>query len=267
MSGLTKHIQEESFQKLKLLSGKSIGIRGWKMKEEKDFLFSIEANPDDKAFLIKECVRLGRNCVDNQELFDTLSRNDILFVLTNLRKLSKGGTIDFTYRCVNPKCPTYDEHNEQQRKDTGMSGMGRIPYEAKLDLEKDLITRPFDPSPFKIDKYTFHVKELTFTHQMEMEKEYFSDEAQSNIRKFQHYFMLESIKKLEVEGDDEVYEPPNIQELDDLIDTFSPGKAEEMGDKIVEKRSSFTIEKTVICPQCQFETEVLYEELFSIMVF
>ena len=112
-TGIMKHIQEDSFQKLKLLSGKSIGIRGWKMKEEKDFLFSVEANPDDKTFLINECVRLGRNCVDNQETYDSLSRNDILFILTSLRKISKGGTVDFTFRCVSPKCPSYEKYDKE----------------------------------------------------------------------------------------------------------------------------------------------------------
>lgn len=267
MSGLTKHIQEESFQKLKLLSGKSIGIKAWKMKEEKDFLFSIEANPDDKTFLINECVRLGRNCVDNQELFDTLSRNDILYVLTNLRKISKGGTIDFSYRCNNPECSTYEKFNKEKQKETGMPGAGNIAFEAKLDLDTDLVTEPFKDEPFKLGKYTFHVREMPFSEQMELEMKYFSDEKNSSIRKFQHYFMLNSIKKIEIEGDDEVYEPPDIEDLDALIDSFSPVDSTKMDDEIIDRRSSFKIEKKITCPQCQHETSVIYQELFSIMVF
>jgi hypothetical protein len=237
------------------------------MKEEKDFLFSVESNPDDRTFLINECVRLGRNCVDNMELFDTLSRNDLLYILTQLRKLSKGGTIEFTYRCVNPECSTFVKNDKETEEKTGIPGAGNIPYEARLDLEEDFVVTFFNSEPFKIGKYTLYVKEMSFTEQMELEKEYLGDEKKISIRKFQHYFMLHSIAKIEVEGDEEVYENPTIEELDALVDTFSPKESAEMDEKIVERKTSFGIEKKVTCPACQHQSDVVYEELFSIMVF
>ena len=111
---LIQHIQQEvSFQKLKLLSGQSIGIRKWLMKEEKEFLFAIETQMDNNDLLIDECLSLSRKCVDDVALFDTLSKNDLAYAISKQRALSKGEEITFIYKCSNPKCETFTESDEK----------------------------------------------------------------------------------------------------------------------------------------------------------
>lgn len=266
MSNLTKHIKEQNFQKLKLLSGKSIGIKGWRMREEKDFLFATESKPDDRQFLINECIKLSKKCVDDKELYDTLTRNDLLWILERQRKLSKGTKIEFQFRCVNEKCETYELYNKEVQKETGIKGAGKVPYDAELDLDKDIATRPFNADPIVIGKYTFTIKEVSFLGQRILEDQFIKDKD-VKLNQFQYHLIRNSIDTIKIEGQEEVFENIDPAELTEIFDDLKPDEYEKLTEETIARKSNFEITKKVKCPKCENETDVMYDELFSIMIF
>jgi len=266
MSNLTKHIKEQNYQKLKLLSGKSIGLKGWRMREEKDFLFATESKPDDRGFLIDECIILSKSCVDDKKLYETLTRNDILWILSRQRKLSKGTKIEFQFRCVDEDCPTYQLYDEQLQKETGLKGAGKVPYDAELDLDKDITTRPFNADPITIGKYTFTIKEVSFLDQRALEDLYIKDND-VKLQKFQYHLIKNSVDKIQIEGQEEVFENIDPDELTEIFDDLKPDEYTKLTEETIERKSNFEITKKVQCPECENETDVMYDELFSVMIF
>lgn len=270
MNDLTKHIQEQNFQKIKLLSGRSIGIRGWLMKEEKEFLFAVETKQKDKELVINECLKLAKKCVDNQELFDTLSRNDLLFILAQLRKLSKGSEVDMSFFCASPKCPDWMEFTEKEQKETGRRGRGRIPHEDIIDIEKDAEIQYADfskPIELKLNTkiFKFFLKEIPFNKQFDLEKEFLNDKENIRLNEFNWNFVMNMIDKVQI-GEEVHSESTDEQKLE-LLELISPKEFKKMNDKIIEMSSRFLINKTVKCPKCEYETEIIYDELFSLMIF
>lgn len=256
---LLKHIPEVSYQKLKLLSGQSIGIRKWLMKEEKEFLFAIETQMNNKDLLIDECLKLSKKCSDDDALFETLSKNDLVFMLSKQRALSKGEKIDFTFKCNNTECSDYNAELKSGRSDN----------EAVVDLKKNIKTEPFDFTPIEINEYKFHLKDIPYPRVRLMEKDYLSNEDEPELFKLNHAVVLNSIKSVDIgEGEDEKHHDNfSLEQLDELLDTLIHDDYTELSNSIGKKISSFTIDKKVTCPICNHSSEVAYEELFSLMVF
>lgn len=266
MSELIQYIKEFNYQKIKLLSGKPLDIRGWVMKEEKDFLFAVETRQDDKDFMVDESISLARKCVreNTVDFFDKLSRNDILFTLTQMRKISKGNTVDFSYRCINPECDDWVEYPKNIQEETGLIGQGKIQYESKIDLEKDIETKTFDDSVIKVGKLKFHIQEVSYMVQKEMESQYIKKDS-PNLTAFNYYFVLNSIKAIEI--GEKTINDFSREELIQFVDSLGPNDFEKLSDGISSRVSNFNIKKNVSCPKCDFSSDVVYEEMFSLMVF
>lgn len=246
---LVAHIPEVSFQKLKLLSGKSIGIRKWLMKEEKEFLFSIETQMDNQELLINECLSLSRKCVDNVNLFDNLSKNDLLFLISKQRTLSKGEEIEFTYRCYHEDC----------------DDQAKTELEEMLDLKTDVKLEHFNFEPIEINEYKFHLKDVSYSKIRLMDKNYLSDEENPELFKLNNEFILNSIDVLEI--NETKHENLNLDYLDEFLGTLSHDDYAFLSNEIGAKISNFSLDKKVSCPVCGNENIVAYEEIFSLMVF
>lgn len=262
MSELNSFIDKPSYNKIKLLSGKSIGIRPWVMKEEKDFLFAIETKLDDKDLLIEQALKLAKKCVDKPGLFDTLSKNDCIFILAQLRKISKGQEIEIDYRCNNTKCPTFVPFDEKRQEETGLEGQGNIPLQGAINLDSEVKTKLFNSKPFVIGNYKIYLKEVPFSKQTELENKHLTN---LNLNAFNWFFVLNSIAA--IEKDDKKIDDFTWKELVAFADSFSSTEFKELSEKIGDHLSEFEIEKKVSCPSCKNEMTILYEEIFSLLVF
>lgn len=268
MSELLKLIEEPGYQTIKLLSGKSLDIRGWLMKEEKDFLFAVETRMDDRDLLITEALKLAKKCIakENHKSFDELSRNDLVFTLAQMRKLSKGNEIDFSYRCSNDKCSDWMEFNEQQREQMdGAVGQGRTLLESKISIDDDIIYGDFNTKPVKLERFNVLLKEVSYTVQRKLEKKYIKEDEVS-LNAFNFDFVMASIAGIEIpEG--KVIDDFTDEELIKFIDSLPPSEFQLLTDGVADGVSEFTLSKKVKCPLCKNESEVVYDELFSLMVF
>ncbi len=264
--GLSQFTQEDKFDTIKLLSGKSVGVRKWRMKEEKDFLFAIETKLDDQDHMINECVNLAKKCVDKPVMFEHFSRNDILNILRDLRIISKGQEVDFTYHCVNEECPTFRVFDEKKQEETGLKGQGNIPLEAIVDLKADLKLKVFDPKPVIVGDYKIYPKEISWTQQRTLETRFIDLKKQKyELNKFNWHFIMSCISA--IEKDEKKIENFDNVELEQFLDNLSTDEFNKLSDGIGLRLSEFSVDKKVRCPDCGNESDVIYEELFSLLVF
>lgn len=254
-NALLTNVTEVSYQKLKLLSGKTIGIRKWLMKEEKEFLFSIETQMENKELLIEECLKLSKNCCDNATLFETLSKNDLIYMLSKQRALSKGEDIEFTFKCNNTECGDFDP----------VAKSGRHDNESMINLKENVKTEPYDFTPIVIGDYTFHLEDIPFSKVRLMEQEFLSNPDEPELFKLNHAVMINSIEKIEIK--ETVHDDFTLDQLTELLDTFTHDDYTILANKIGENISTFEIDKLVTCPICNETNNIVYEEIFSLMVF
>jgi len=266
---LLKYIQtEDVFQKVKLLNGQSIGIIPWKVKQENQLLFSIETNGDDKSYIVDQCIILARKCVDNVELFDTLSRNVLLDLITKIRKFSKGETIEITYKCNNPECSTFHKYSPEVAKLKGKLGESTMELDGMIDLNEDISTKMFDDSPLDLPKFVFHFKEAPYLVQKELEEKLLYGEK-IKINEFNYKLLLASVSKIEIKKADnnEVISEFSKDELSAFIDNLSSTDYKKLLGGFVDKISTFELKKEVSCPSCNQSQEIMYDNIFSLLVF
>lgn len=260
---LADYISEESFQRVKLLSGQSISIKPWKMKEEKDFLFAVETQSQESN--IEECIKLSKRCVDpkDHKVFDQLAKNDILHLLSQQRKLSKGKVVDITFRCVNPKCQDFITYPPEQQEATGRLGIANTLQEDKVNLDDNLKITAQKDEPIQVNQFTFHTRELPFSMHKALEDKYFGGEV-PELNRFTYDFVRYSIIKIEIEGNEVVFD---IDVLTEFLDQLSKDEYDDLANAVYENASEFSIEKEVTCSFCGNTVPIVYEELFSMLVF
>ena len=265
MGKFNKFISEPNFEKLKLLSGKSIGYVGWDVKQEKEFLFGLESKEDDNDFITESCVRLIKTCIDSEEVYNNLSRSDLLYLLMNMRKKAKGSKIEFNYFCTNDQCKDFREHSEENKKKTGRKGQGLSAHISEIDLETDDVKiKTLSKKPLVIDKFKFTFKDISFTEQKELESKFITKDN-LELNEFFYHFILHSIKTVEIE--EEKITDFTFEDLDELIESLNAGEYKKLSEGIKERMSKFNISKKVKCPMCENESTITYENLFSILVF
>lgn len=275
MSELKKYLSEPSHQKIKLLDGRSIGIRKWLLGEEKDFLFNIESRRSqvedsdtsitEKDVKIEEAIQLAKKCVDKPKMLDTMSSSNIVYLLSELRKISKGEKIEFTYHCNNPDCPDYIEFNEEQRKRFGVKGQSRTPFEGDINLSSEEIeVKRLNDAPIKIGGFKYHIRELPYSSEKELDEKYLK---KLKLNEWNYNFVLDSIAAIEPEGEEKI-EITDKDELSEFLDKkLSTSQFKDLSEKMAEQICGFSINKKVKCPLCQQEIDIIYDELFSLMVF
>lgn len=265
MGAFDKYITERSYERIKLLSGKSIGYHGWDVKQEKEFLFQLESKDDDDDFVTECCIQLMKSCIDSPEVFDNLSRADLLYLLMNMRKKSKGSKIEFSYYCTNNKCVDFKEYSKEDKEKTGREGQGMTANLSEIDLDSEDITiKNISNKPVKVgEKYKFFFKDISYSEQRKLEEKYIEKDQQ--LKKFLYNFILNSIKKVEI-GEDKI-DNFTTEDLNDLVESLSAGEYEELSKGIKNRMSKFIISKKVQCPLCEDKSTVMYDNLFSILVF
>ena len=272
MSELSKYIQKPTFIKIKLLDGRSIGIRKWMMAEEKEFLFAIESRKEQKdtednniSITIDESIKLARRCVDKPDLINKLSKHNLIYLLSELRKASKGSTINFNFNCTNERWPDYIKLSPEQAEREGVVGRSRTLFDDVIDLnsDEDVTIKRFDKATVTVKNFKFYVNEIPYIEQMEIDR--FLKELR--LSEWNYEYVLASIKAVEPEGQKKIMNFKK-EELIEFIDTqLDSTEFKVLSDGIAESLSEFKIIKEVTCPLCQNKSTVVYDEIFSLMVF
>lgn len=252
MSELSKYLEKnESYQKVKLLNGKSIQIKPWNVGQENKALFAIDMDPDNRENIVTQCINLIRQCVDKPEEFDKLSRNALLDLTAKIRKLSKGTNIDVAFECENPKCPM------------NSGKMDRIPIEDTINIDECIKATAFDETLINIDKFGFKLNEVSFETQKKLELECLDKKIE--IRKFNHELLKQSIVEIVI-VDKEITDFDH-NEIETLLNLLSTKDYQLLMKKFVKAMSTFKIEKKVKCPHCDDENDLSYDNIYSLLVF
>lgn len=233
--------QDYKYVKVPLPSGKSIGVRGWKVKDEKELLFSLEtvSDSDNVEFdKIKGIVSFLKECVDDKNKFDKLSENDIKRICIEIRKMSKGDEIEYGYEC--PHC---------KAKITDM-----------VNLTKTLKVKSFDTTPFAVnDKLVLTFKDLEWLKTQDLYTR-FSDSA----TKFAFYFIINSIDSLTYEG--VTYTEFTEDEIVTFIDQLDPTDMDKLYKDFGNKGSSVSLDKQIKCTKCKEQIDVEFGDVLSFLV-
>lgn len=226
-----------SFQQLDLPSGKKIGIKPWRVREEKELLFAVEGIEDTMDGK-KEIIKFIRKCVDNESLFETLSNTDYVFSIAKLRKLSKGSNIEYLYKCE--KCSF-------ELQDT-------------VSLDGNLVVKKFDSSPIKLrDDLIFSIKEVAFKDYDMLVKTY------TKVTEYNYNYILKSIDSFAFKG--QVYEEFTQEELINSIDTLDSNEFASLVKQINAAGAEIKLEKQIKCGKCKHMNNVSFGDLYYFLAF
>lgn len=234
---LPKFNEDDNFSQVELLSGKKIGIKPWKVKEEKDLLFAVEGQTDTEAGR-KEIIKMIKRCVDNEGLFETLSNVDYVYLLSKLRKASKGNKIEYTYNCT--KCG----------------------FELSDDvlLDKHIVSKPFTGGVIKIrDDLTFATKEVSFKEYDALKQKY------PKSSEYNYNFIVKSIESFAFKG--EAYTEFTEAELIESLDTLSSTEFEKLAEFVSKSVAEISLEKKLTCGVCKNEMDVEFGDLYYFLAF
>jgi len=229
---------EISFIKVALPSGRTIGVRGWKVKDEKELMFALDAEEDIEDKKITHIINFLRNCVDNQATFDLLSEQDLKKVTLEIRKLSKGDSIEYNYQCPNCSSKLFDE----------------------VRLSKAEVVKPFNHEPLVLNEsISFLFKDIPYKEADILFEKYKDSEA-----KYTYYFLLSSIEAITHEGT--VYDKFSVEELDEWIGNLNSDDLDKLYTTFEEKVSEVKLEKKLTCIKCKEVFPIEYGNLFSFLV-
>lgn len=230
-------INESSFTQETLLSGKKIGFKPWRVKEERELLYAIEGmdNQNDSR---KEIVKFIRKCVDNQSTFDNLSPTDQVYLLTKLRRSSKGSTIEFKYPC--DKC--------------SFELIGNV------SVVDNLIIKKFENKPIVVNKdLTITIKEVPFE-----DVDYLKENC-TKLAEYNFEYLLRSIDSIAYKKI--VYEDFNLDEIRNFVDELSSEDLKVISNKIEEASAEIKLEKEITCERCKTVNKVRFGDLYHFLAF
>jgi len=232
------NLNENVFYKpIELLSNKKIGIKPWKVKEEKNLLFTVEGIEKDEDARV-EIVKFIKSLCDDEKIFNTLSKANVVYTLSQLRKQSKGTVIEYNYDCQKCQFPLTDEVN----------------------IEKDMTTQKFDSTPIKIGtELVFGIKEVSDTDTTNLRKKFVKN------TEYNFNFIIKSIDTIAHKG--QVYEEFSEAELIEFVDGMESLDFEELCKKIIAAQADVSIEKTLTCGKCKHVNEIVFGELESFLAF
>jgi DNA-directed RNA polymerase subunit RPC12/RpoP len=180
-----------------------------------------------------------KKCTDDQIKFDALSENDIKKICIEVRKISKGETISYGYKCQ--EC--------------------NIPIEDEVNLTKHQVIRAFDATPIKVnDKLILTFKDLSYKTSEELYNKYGTSD-----KKFTYYYIINSIDSITYE--DKTYTTFTEQEVIDFLDRLDPNEMAIVYDKFDSKVSSVELKRNFKCFKCKKPVEVEFGDLLSFLVF
>lgn len=237
-------IENVSFTEKRLPSGKKIGLKPWRVKEEKELLFAIDAieeNADSEQNHLIEIINFIGKCTSDKELFKTLSNVDCLSLAAELRKMSKGGTIEYELPCE--KCKN------------------RIPD--FLNISESVKIKDFDYTPIQIDEIIFTLKDVSFEVQTKLLRE----NKNISLRRYNHMYLLHSIDAITHKG--QAYLNFTIEDLDNFIDQLDSDQYDKLNSELQKRISNVYVEKKLTCnnPKCKEEHDVNFGNLYRFFVF
>lgn len=234
---LPKNNEEIHYVKIKLPSGKQIGVRGWRIKDEKELLFALESEENAEAEKLKYIYDFLKKCTDDLDKFDLLSENDIKKVCIEIRKLAKGETIDYNYTC---KC--------------GMR------LNDMVNLTKHQTVKPFDQSPTVINEdLTITFKDLSYKKADELVELY-----GKTPKKFTYYYVINSVDGVSYKG--QTYTTFTAAEVDEFLEDKKSEVLQKIYDAFDSKVSMVTLSQKITCLKCKKEVEITFGDLLSFLV-
>lgn len=230
--------EDFKFSQVKLPSGKTIGVRGWRVKDEKELLFTLETEENVEENKMNHIVSFLRTCVDDKSKFDTLSENDIKKITIEVRKLSKGEEVSYNYQC--PNC--------------------KIRLEDVLVLTSSQTIRETNLTPSKINEtliVTF--KDVSFNKFQDIFKRF-----NESYTKFSFYYVANSIESVTFNGT--TYTEFTEEEMVDFLDQLNPIDMEKIYKEFSEKSSLMSINRHIKCHKCGEEIDVEFGDTISFLV-
>ena len=235
---LPKLNEEINYMNVKVPSGKTIGVRGWKVKDEKELLFTLECdeNPDENK--PKLIINFLKQCCDDKTKFDSLAENDIMKIAVEIRKLSKGDTIEYNYACDSCNNKFFDTVN----------------------LTKNLEVKSFDESPIKLnDNLMVTLKSVTWK---DTEKLY--NEFKDTPSKYQYKWIMNSIDSITYNG--KTYTEFTPEEVEEWFDELKSNDLANLYQEFESKLSKVDLVRKLKCLKCKADIEVNFGDLLSFLV-
>jgi len=230
--------EEISFIKIKLPSNKKIGVRGWKVKDEKELLFSLDSEDNVDENKVNHIIKFMRNCVDNQAMYDQLSEQDLKKIAIEIRKISKGDRIEYNLTCPHCQFKTFDE----------------------IHLSKSEVIKDFDISPIIVNEdLTIVIKDLSFNNADKLFEKY-----KNSPNKYTYYFMVNSIEAITYKN--EVYTGFSESEMDEWLGPLNSTDLEKIYKALEDNTSNVTLERKINCIKCKEEINVGFGNLFDFLI-
>lgn len=245
MSKLPKINDSINHINIKLPSGKTIGVRGWKIKDEKDILFALDSDENAKQNKIEYLIKFLRKCTDNPKLFDQLSEVDLRKIAVEVRKLSKGTTVSYVYTC---------------QKQTSKDNICGTKIQDELNLVDSVHIKEFDCSPAQInDKLVVSYKDLSYEDSLKIYEKY------SSMAQYAYYYMINSIEA--VVYDNVTYTEFNESDMDEFLEQFDSDVLEKINEEFEKRVSNLTLKRKIKCRKCGDEIDVNFGDLYSFLLF
>lgn len=229
-------IEKGNYENIPLPSGKKIGVTRWRVKEEKELLYATEGSKDIN-FINEEIVKMLSRCVDDTEKFAKLSDTDVLFLATQLRKMSKGEEIEIVWNCS--KCKAQNE--------------GIVNLNTAVDV------RPFKAGPHEVGKYAFTFRELSQIDEAATSSK-FEKNSEANFA-----LLCSSIEA--VTENETLFNHFSKKEMEDFLDSLPVNDLKLLWKKFTESRSYVAILQKMPCAACKQEISVYVENLTDFFAF
>jgi len=236
---LPKINEEIKYVQIPLPSGKTIGVRGWKVKDEKELLFALESDQNGEDNKVKHIISFLKNCVDDQKKFDNvITESDIKKICIEVRKLSKGELIEYNYTCGN----------------CGFS------FSDEVNLTKNQEVKNFDVSPLIInDDLTVTFRDLDW----KTSEKLVIENTDSNY-KFTFKYIINSINSITYKGT--TYTTFTPKEVEEFIDQLDSDDLKKLFDEFDKKASSVELVRKITCLKCKSPIEVNFGDFLSFLV-
>jgi hypothetical protein len=236
--GLPKINEDVKYVKTKLPSGKNIGIRGWKVKDEKGLLFALETEENVADTKIKHIIDFLGNCVDDKERFKTVSENDIKRICLEVRKLSKGESIEYTQAC--PHCG--------------------FKFDDSVNLTKEQTVKEFDITPVTVnDRIIVTFKDLDWKKAEALYAKY-----EKTPTTYSLYYIIHSIDSFTIDGT--TYTDFTAEEAEEYIDGLDSNDLKKLYEEFEKKASTCELKRNVKCLKCKENFDINFGDLLSFLV-
>lgn len=228
--------EEVSFHKITLPSGKKIGIKPWKVKHEKDLLFATEGS-DNREFVLNEMIGFLKKNVDDGSLFDTFSETDLMILGCEMRKMSKGKSVEYSFECA--KCKT--------------------PNDGMVDLDEDVVIKNFNGAPHKIrENLVVTFKEVPQSVRADIEKN------TDKLSQYNWYFLINSIDSVTKDGVS--YTTFTTEEMEAFVDELNSAELADLMKVLFERTADVKIVAEPICFKCQNSNSVVFSDPLGFFV-